>query len=53
MMGRPMIGEAAPDHSKGDSEIIEQLKEKFHSASEKIVKVQVLTALRITKELVN
>ena len=42
MMDRLVIGE---DQCGGDREIIKQLKEKFHSTSERSVKVQVLTVL--------
>ena len=42
MMDRLVIGE---DERGGDREIIQQLKEKFHSTSERSVKVQVLTVL--------
>ena len=42
MMDRLVIGE---DQRGGDREIIQQLKEKFHSTSERSVKVQVLTVL--------
>ena len=42
MMDGLVIGE---DQRGGDREIIQQLKEKFHSTSESSVKVQVLTVL--------
>lgn len=42
MMDGLVIGE---DQCRGDSEIIKQPKEKFHSTSERSVKVQVLTVL--------
>ena len=42
MMDRLVIGE---DQCGGDKEIIQQLKEKFHSTSERRVKIQVLTVL--------
>jgi hypothetical protein len=42
MMDGLVIGE---DQRGGDREIIQQLKEKFHSTSERSVKVQVLTVL--------
>ena len=42
MMDGLVIGE---DQRGGDREIIQQLKEKFHSTSEGSVKVQVLTVL--------
>ena len=43
-MEKAMIGEASTTTEDG-SEIIEQLKEKFHSTSERSIKVQVLTVL--------
>ena len=45
-----MAGER-PNHPDDESEILEQLKEKFHSAVENSVKVQVLTVLYRSKSI--
>ena len=45
MMGTAIVGKDTFSRLKDGSEIIEQLKDKFHSTSENSVKVQVLTVL--------